>query len=172
LKEKGADESDFLIGCHPGGHFSSQRWPIDNFSRLADEIIERYNAKIIIIGNHAEKKLIGKMKQLMKGQGLEFIGLPLDKVTALISLFGLFIANNSGPLHIACALNIPTVSTMGPTDPFLWWPQGENHIVLRNEMDCSPCSKPVCTKHACMRSISVEEMMAAVDSQIKRIKHG
>jgi ADP-heptose:LPS heptosyltransferase len=108
----------------------------------------------------------------MTVDGLEFIGLPLDKVAALIALLKLFIANNSGPLHIACALNVPTVSTMGPTNPFLWWPQGKNHIVVKKEMDCSPCNKPKCTKHACMRSISPEEMMEAVDSQITRIKHG
>jgi len=59
---------------------------------------------------------------------------------------------------------------MGPTVPYLWWPAGKNHIVLRKEMECSPCNKAFCKDHRCMESITVEEVMEAVRSQIAWIE--
>jgi ADP-heptose:LPS heptosyltransferase len=82
----------------------------------------------------------------------------------------LFIGNNSGPLHLAAALGKSTVSAMGPTDSRLWAPAGEGHIVLKKEVSCSPCNRPVCEDHRCMKLITVDEMFEAASLEIERIK--
>lgn len=171
LSENGIKNTDIVIAIHPGGHFASQRWQVANFSRLADRIEEKDGAKAVIMGSPDEKGLVDEMAGTMEKKAIKAVGLSLDKLAALIYRADLLICNSSGPLHIAVALNTPTVSTMGPTDPVLWWPRGENHIVIRKGTDCSPCDRPVCAAHTCMSLISVEEMMEAVDLQIKRIKH-
>lgn len=169
LKEKGIPEEDFLVGIHPGGYYPTQRWPIERFSQLADRLIQRYNARLIILGSYDEDKLVSRMVTLMRQEALKVIGLSLDKLATIISLTDLFICNNSGPLHIACAVGTPTVSTMGPTDPDLWYPQGDEHVVIRHDLACSPCSRPFCRQHTCMQSISVKEMEEAVNIQMGRI---
>ncbi len=168
LRQDGINKGDFVVVIHPGGHYASQRWPIGRFAELADKLMEKYKARIIIIGEHKEKQIIERLSGAMKEKPLKAIGWALDKIAALISLADLFIGDNSGPLHIAVTLGIPTVSTMGPTDPDLWWPKGENHIVIRKKLLCSPCNKAFCRQHECMRLISVEEILGAVEMQINK----
>ena len=171
LKEQGIEKEGFLVGIHPGGYYSSQRWPIDKFSQLADRIAAKYKTKIIIIGSNKEDSLIEQVVSSMKEEAIKISGLTLDKLAVLISLLDIFICNNSGPLHIACAVKTPTVSTMGPTDPDLWWPQGQRHIVLRRNLFCSPCNRAKCKKHECMELISVEEMLQAVNVLMQNDKY-
>jgi ADP-heptose:LPS heptosyltransferase len=55
---------------------------------------------------------------------------------------------------------------MGPTVPYLWWPAGENNIVLRKGIKCSPCNKDVCKGKECMELITPDDMMDAVTKKI------
>jgi len=73
-------------------------------------------------------------------------------------------------LHLASALGVPTVSTMGPTDPALWFPAGDMAVVVRKGLRCSPCAKAVCAGHECMRLIGVEEMEQAVGRALAKDK--
>ena len=168
LISQGVRENDILIGIHPGGNYPSQRWPVERFSAIADRVIKQYQAKAIVLAGPNEEALAYKLTGLMQNQAIMAVGFPLDRLVGLISFLGVFIGNNSGPLHIACALNVSTVSTMGPTDPWAWWPGGENHIVLRKGLPCSPCQRPVCRSFDCMKLITVDQMMEAVDIQMKK----
>jgi ADP-heptose:LPS heptosyltransferase len=131
--------------------------------------------KIVVIGTREEREIVENV--INQGTDakpgisniLMAIGWPLDGIVALIERADLFVGNNSGPLHIAWGVGTPTVSTMGPTDPDLWWPVGENHTVIRKGLPCSPCNRPICKSHDCMRLITVEDMMEAVEVQLKKI---
>ncbi|MBU1869059.1 MAG: glycosyltransferase family 9 protein [Candidatus Omnitrophica bacterium] len=168
LKENGITLSEFIVCMHPGGKFPSQRWPAESFARLADILIADYKARIIFIGSKDDEPLIKRIASLMKQGPAQAIGLPLDKTAGLISQAKLFIGNNSGLLHIACCLNVPTVSTLGPTDPYLWRPEGDNNIVVTKSLPCSPCSRPVCADNGCLRLITVGDMLEAVKSTYAR----
>ncbi|MCX5679914.1 MAG: glycosyltransferase family 9 protein [Candidatus Omnitrophica bacterium] len=172
IKNSGINEKDIIIGVHPGGHYASQCWPIERFARLADMVMEEFGAKILIMGSAGERSLVDGMAGMMKGAAVKIMGLPLDKLAALIAETDLFVCNNSGPWHIACAIGIPTVSTMGPTDYHIWWPVKRGHIVLKKEMSCSPCDLAVCSRHDCMKMISIEDMARGVRAQIRRINEG
>jgi len=167
LRENEVRKEDILIGIHPGGKYPSQRWPIDRFIQIINKIIERYQAKVVIMGDSTEKAIIEKAMKSVKGKGvITAIGFPLDKLAALISEMNFLICNNSGLLHIACALDVATVSTMGPTDPHLWRPMGEKHVAIRKNLSCSPCTRGWCRRHDCMKLITTEEVMEAVQSQL------
>jgi len=169
LNQQKISKDDLLIGIHPGGRYLTQRWLLERFAQVADRIIAEYRIKVIIIGAPDEEKLICKVASLIKKQVVEAIGVSLGRLSALIARCNLFVCNNSGLLHIATAVSTPTVSTMGPTIPYLWWPQGENHIVVRKDLPCSPCNSGLCKSRQCMELITVEDMMEAVKIQLKRI---
>jgi len=171
IEKNGIGQDDMIVGVHPGGHYASQRWPVERFAGLAGRIIKKYNAKVIITGSLGERALIDEMARMMKEGAVKVIGLPLNRLAALVAITDLFICNNSGPWHIACALNKRTVSTMGPTNHHLWWPAGGEHIVIRKGLSCSPCDLAVCGSHACMKMISIEDMMDAAEVQIEKIKN-
>lgn len=175
LKEKRIYEKDLLVVIHPGGHFPTQRWSAEKFARLVQILGKTLKVKIVVMGTRGEREIvenvINQRTDAQPGTSniLMAIGWPLDRIAALIERADLFIGNNSGPLHIAWGVGTPTVSTMGPTDPDLWWPVGENHIVIKKGLPCSPCNRTICKSHECMRLIAVEEMLNAVNAQLKKL---
>lgn len=166
FEDNGIFSSDFIIGIHPGGFYESQRLPLNKFAELINLIKEKFHAKFIIFGSKNETELIEKLKDKIFLTVTDF---SISEIVALISKLNLLICNNSGPLHIACALSIPTVSTMGSTDPYLWMPRGDKNIVIRKDLPCSPCNKGKCKTHECMDLITVEDMMNAVETQLKEM---
>lgn len=171
LRANGIEEGDIIIGLHPGGYFPSQCWMLESFAELINRISKKYKSRFIIMGSSKEEGLIRRLVSLTEVKPVLAVGLSLDKLASVIAGLSLFIGNNSGPMHIACALNISTVSTMGPTDPQLWRPPAEGHIVVRKELACSPCSRPNCRQHECMRLISVDDMVRAVSLQIEGVNN-
>ena len=83
----------------------------------------------------------------------------LREAIYLISQCSLFISNDSGLMHIAGALNVPTVAIFGSTNPVTTSPVGNKSVIVRHEVSCSPCLKKTCpTDFRCMKLISVEDV--------------
>jgi heptosyltransferase-2 len=81
----------------------------------------------------------------------------IAKLKAVVSMLDLLICNDSGTRHIAVAFKVPTVCIMGPTSPKYSAGPYERGEVLRLDVDCGPCQKPVCaTDHRCMTRITTE----------------
>jgi heptosyltransferase-2 len=169
LEKVGVNPKNIIVGVHPGGNYESQRWPIERFASVSDYLIASYGIKVILFGGQDERELLSEFKECAVKAPIILEELNLREFMSVLSHCNLFLCNNSGPLHIATALNIPTVSTMGPTIPFHWWPRGDNHIVLRKDMDCSPCKKGICETHECMELITTDDFLTAVKTQLKRL---
>ena len=169
LERVGVDPENRIIGIHPGGNYESQRWPVERFAAISDFLIASYGIKVILFGGLDERSLLSRFKDCAVSKPIILEDLNLREFISVVNYCNLFLCNNSGPLHIATSLNIPTVSTMGPTIPFHWWPRGDNHIVLRKDLDCSPCKKGICETHECMELITTDEFLAAVTSQLKNL---
>jgi heptosyltransferase-2 len=92
----------------------------------------------------------------------------LKEAIALIARCRLFVSNDSGLMHVAGALGIPTIAIFGSTNPVTTSPAGVKSIVIHRAVECSPCLKPVCpTDFRCMDLISVEEVYAAARSLLR-----
>jgi heptosyltransferase-2 len=143
------DSDKIIIAIHPGGYYDSQKWGYDRFTSLAKMITEAYDARVIVVDEKALPSLKGFVE--------------------LLSGCSLLVCNNSGPLHLAAALGVPTVSIMGPTDPSLWWPKGDNQVVIRKGVKCSPCSLGKCRKHLCMDLITVDEVFGEVRKLLGKV---
>ncbi|MBI5326787.1 MAG: glycosyltransferase family 9 protein [Deltaproteobacteria bacterium] len=150
-----------LAAIHPGAFYPSQRWPIDRFAEIAKEL--SYHGFGVIFFAPA-KEFPDFDKNIFKDSLNVLIAndMQMRQFIALLSLCEILICNNSGPLHIACALKIKTVSIMGPTVPAVWRPHGKGHTVIRRDYPCSPCNKAICKTHECMVDITVKEVIKKV----------
>ena len=135
---------------HPGGFYPAQRWPAARFARLADLVAES-GLTPVLIGARGDTALLGEISGRMARTGAIVCGQSIGVAAAVIGGSALFVGNNSGPLHIACAMNVPSVSTMGPTDPVRFWPVSEKARVLRADT---------------VGQISVGEMFAAIKDML------
>jgi heptosyltransferase II len=149
-----------LIGIHPGGYYPSQRWPAEYFARLAVVLKRDGVSDIVLLGGADDRELVHMIFDRAGEHLVLFQNDNLRESVALVSRLDLLVCNNSGPLHVAAALNVPTLSFMGPTEKHRWMPLGRNHKVLRREdLDCIGCNRGTCPRgdHACMRGIQPEE---------------
>jgi heptosyltransferase-2 len=162
-------EGLLVVSVHPGGFYPAQHWPRDNFVAVIQSIIKKHKAVVRVIACAHEKDLADYIVTQVNSPSAEavFPGTTAELVSVLAAS-DVVLCNNSGPLHIAAALGVPTVSTMGPTDPVLWQPAGEKNIVIRKDLTCSPCSKAVCSHHRCLASITPEDVFQAVEDAITR----
>ena len=96
-----------------------------------------------------------------------FSNLTIDQLAAVLGEGAVFVGNNSGPLHLACALGTPTVSVMGPTVPHRWWPLGVEHRVARLGVACNPCNLGWCSHHTCLKAIGVDQVFELVCKQVQ-----
>ncbi|MCP4720769.1 MAG: glycosyltransferase family 9 protein, partial [Desulfobacteraceae bacterium] len=79
-----------------------------------------------------------------------------------------FVCNDTGPMHMAAALDIPVFAIFGPANPVRTGPHGNIHTVLQKDLDCSPCyrQKP-CDNYQCMENLSVSDVLTAMERKFR-----
>jgi heptosyltransferase-2 len=167
-------EGKLVIGIHPGSGIHQagfKRWPKERFARVADSIMDNYNASVILFGGTEEIELANDIKALMKSNPLIMTGkTTLNEAAAMIAKCGLFISNDSGLLHVACAANTPAVAIFGPTNYKKTGPYSDSSIIVRKELDCSPCytgEEIKCKPLDCLMHIKVEDVLKEVENMLK-----
>jgi len=157
--------SSGYICIHPGAFYKTQRWPVDHFLELSRRIRERLKRSVVWLGSEDGGLPVSTIED--DPGTLYFSKLAIDQLAAVLGEGSVFVGNNSGPLHLACALGIPTVSVMGPTVPYRWWPLGRDHQVARLGVDCSPCNLGWCAHHTCLKAIGVDQVFELVCKQVQ-----
>ncbi len=155
-----------IIGINPGAAYgSAKRWYPERFAQVSSALVNRCNAKVIIFGSQQESGIAGEIENLSGVPVINMAGkTTIRELMALIKQCTLFITNDSGPMHIAAALDIPVVAIFGSTDPGKTGPMGDGNIIIRKDADCSPCFKRKCpTDLKCMDMITVEDVMDGVE---------
>ena len=161
LRQNGISEDDFLLGLSPGAIFgNAKRWPAERFAKIGDLAAGKWNAKVIIMGSKKEKEIGTSMTGLMRHKPVDFCGTTsLGEAMGIIRRCNLFVTNDSGLMHIAAALGVPTLAIFGSTDHVATGPRGVKTRIIKHDIDCSPCLKPECpTDFKCMLSIEAEEV--------------
>ena len=151
------------MGVNPGAYFgSAKRWLSDRFAELLDRLIERNDADVVIFGASSELQLAQSIESLMRRQPLILSGkTTLAELIAMISICDLFITNDSGPMHLAVAVQVPTLAIFGPTDEIATGPLSPTAVLIKKRVECSPCLLRECPiDHRCMTRISVDEVYA------------
>jgi heptosyltransferase-2 len=171
LLTHGVIEDTVLIGIHAGSgekQKSFKRWPHERFAALANMISKRYNAKIVLTGGNDEVELVNNIKTLMNTEAIDAAAqLSLRHTAALIKQCTIFIGNDSGILHIAAAVKTPSVVICGPTNYAVTGQRGENVVMVRKDLKCSPCyahGEVNCDRLECLTAISLEDVFSAVQT--------
>jgi heptosyltransferase-2 len=155
-----------LVILVPGGAFGpSKLWPIDRYATLADCLTEKYQATVILsVAPVKEEIAIAQSICSMAASEPINLGLtPLSggQLKALYSQSSLVIANDTGPRHIAIALDKPIVSLFGPNNPQWTKIEYDKETQIIGKASCVPCDKPICriNQHLCMESITIEQVL-------------
>lgn len=154
-----------LVGIHPGGSTFDKLWPAENFAQIANRI-QKSNARIILFNGPGEDNITQSIQKMMIKPYIPASGFQIRHLAALVERCSLFICNDSGPMHIASALKVPTVAIFGPTDHVRWRPRSEKALIVRKDMDCWPCSAHKCKRgFECTKSLPVEDVWDAIIRQ-------
>lgn len=132
LLEAGINPSKMVVLLHPGGYYPEQRWAPECFSTVAAALSDTGRCETVLVGSQEDEPLL-RRAALNRPSTRVIITPSLREFICLLSHARLLICNNSGPLHLACALKIPTLSTLGPTDRALWAPRGPLHRVIERK---------------------------------------
>ncbi len=168
LRSEDISGGDFLIGVNVNASDVAieRRWPLENFAALVDLVIQKLNARVVLIGAPDEVPYVERAIAMMRQNPVNLAGrTTLREAIAVIDRLNLFITNDSGPLHLAYALDVPTISFYGPESPHRYGPLGKKHHTVYKDLDCSPCitfknlKRINCKLDAlCMRQITVHEV--------------
>lgn len=163
-----------FVGFAPGAAFGpSKRWPAERYAAVADVLREQVGAKCVLLTGPGEEETRAAVQSAARYRLIECDeGRPtIASLKASISQMDLLICNDSGPRHVAVAFHVPTICIMGSTKPAYSCGPHECGQVLRVDVDCGPCQKPVCaTDHRCMTGISPEEVVEAAMAYLPNAK--
>ena len=161
------DRDRLIIGFHPRSSYGPAKcWPGQSFSRLAELLVKKRGATVLLFGSEKERGLLEKIAADAGDGVVNLAGrTDLKESAGLMSLCRVFVANDSGPLHLAAALEVPVIGLYGSTDPEATGPRGKRVSVIYKNVECSPCLLRECpTDFKCMEEITPEEVMTEIEN--------
>jgi heptosyltransferase I len=177
LAQHGVNSTDIVIMA-PGTIWETKQWGSDRFAKVARHFLSKGFA-VILIGSQRERVVCEEVAALAPG-AIDLAGMTaLSELAALIRRSAISVTNDSGPMHLAVALDRPVVSIFGPTDPVWIGPYRRANAVLHADLECSPCYlrklKHCHHGHACMRSVSapavIERAERILSTSQNRLAH-
>jgi heptosyltransferase II len=152
-----------LAGLCPGAEYGpAKRWP--EFGAAAKNLSERLGMHWLIFGTAKERSISEKVADILGRHATDLTGrTTLLELTTRLRRCEVLLTNDTGTMHLAAFLGVPTVSIFGSTEPQLTGPLGKGHTVLRHHVECSPCFLRECPlDFRCMKAVTVEEVVRAV----------
>jgi len=155
-----------VMGINPGASYGSAKcWPYEKYAEVATSLSKKFD--ILIFGGKKELNLVEKIESKLKENNCRnYVNLAgrtsTKELIDYISSLDLFITGDSGPMHIAAAFRIPTVSIFGPTKEYetCQW-MNDKSSIIKKDLACQPCMERVCPlkHHDCMKKISSREVI-------------
>ncbi len=155
------------VGVCAGAEYGpAKRWPLERFAEVVNQISARHpQFRWQLFGAPGEKEMGEKLSAMLNAPHENLVGKTrLSELIAKLRECQLLLTNDTGTMHLAAALGIPTVSIFGSTCPIETGPLGERHTIIQHKVPCSPCFERECPfgHYECMTKITPEEVAAAV----------
>lgn len=177
LSDVNIQESDhvILLNINSSSLCLERRWPIEKFVELSKKLLDHCEARIVLIGDMQDKEYVDRFFGLI-GDNARLVNLAgnldIGMLAILLKRSKLFITNDSGPLHIAASLGVPSISFFGPEIPERYGPVGDKQTVFYSGIYCSPClnvynqKSAICGgKNECMHKILVEDVLKVIQDR-------
>ncbi len=131
IEEMELQEGELLIGLHIGAGKPDNRWSLQKYISLINNLNLNYKAKFYLTGSKSDKEELDYIENNCTIEAALFLNKEIPQVAALISKSDLFISNDTGIMHVAGSTETPQISIFGPTNPFNWAPIGNNKYFIR-----------------------------------------
>ena len=147
----------------PGARSHIKRWVLEGFAQVANRLIAEEGVEVVFSGEPDEKPVIEEILALMTRRAHTSVGLTtVRQLGLLMQRVALVITNDSASLHLASAVQAPTLAIFGPTDAGKYGPTSPRSRTLSRRLFCAPCERSLCRfSHECMRFISADEVYEA-----------
>jgi heptosyltransferase I len=156
-------ETDRVVAINPMARWETKLWESRKFAQVADQLCEK-GFKVCFTGAKDDIDEIEKIRSFMTHNTVNLAGkTSLKTLAALYEIAELLLTTDTGPMHIAAAINTPVVALFGPTAPSRTGPFGAGHRIVDVRKDCSPCFKRFCPTKACMKEITAEMAMEKME---------
>jgi heptosyltransferase I len=170
LDRQDIDGSRPLVAVNPVALWETKLWLNDRFAALADRLIADHGVDVVFTGGPGDRPTIAAIHGMMAERAADLSGrTSLPMLAALYQRASCLVTTDTGPMHLAAAVDTPVVALFGPTAPWRTGPYGQGHTVVRRALPCSPCFKRQCDVHQCrcMRDITVAQVLAAVVDRLE-----
>jgi ADP-heptose:LPS heptosyltransferase len=165
FRQSRIDHGRLLVVIHPGTSPKTlyKRWDPHRYAIVADQLIQDYAAQIVFTWGGRELDTVNEIIEKMKYHA--HIACETTSLGQLAEIFrhcDLYIGGDTGPMHLAAFMKVPVVAIFGPTDFIVNAPYKKTkHIIIRKEIECSPCRVRDCKKRDCMKAIQDDDVIQA-----------
>jgi len=157
-----------LIALAPVAAYGpAKEWPLERYAVLAGILAERHGAECVLMGGARDRAQCERIAAQCRGGAIVAAAeTSVGELIALLSLCQGFAGNDSGGMHLAGALGLPTVAIFGSTNPARTGPMGPQCRVIYRGLECSPCLERTCRfgHYNCLREIAAEEVTGALEA--------
>lgn len=168
------ESSDILIGINPGAAYGSAKcWLPERFKQLCEHLLSHPRLKIVFFGDRAGAPLVEMICKDLPSRVINLAGkTSLRELMALIQTCHIFLTNDSGPMHVASALEIPLIALFGSTSDTTTGPYQGGHVIHKR-VPCSPCYRRECPiDFRCMTRIGVQEVYQEIRNLVQGMALG
>jgi ADP-heptose:LPS heptosyltransferase len=164
-----------LIGVHVSGGRPIKQWHPQRFAEVAQRLVTDTGATIVLTGSAADRPLVDLVtKRLPRGRIIDVAGrIDLLTLAGVLEQLDLLITGDTGPMHLAAAVDTPVVAVFGPSDPARYGPRGRYDRVVRVDLPCAPCNRirlppERCVGHIpdCLALVTTDRVVAAARSAL------
>ncbi len=165
--------SERLIAVHPGASCISKRWLPERFAGLINQLTHNHFARVVLVGGPETKNIAKEIKSALTNPVVDLTGeTSVSQLAGILKKCQLLISNDSGPVHVACAVGTPVISIFGRNQaglsPARWRPLGKNDIFIHKEVGCKVCLAHNCDiDFECLKAIAVDDVLSAVKTLLK-----
>jgi heptosyltransferase I len=175
VKRKWRTETSRWIILQPGARWLNKRWPAENFAGLVRKLGAAHpDFRFAILGGESDRERGAAIAQADSQRCLDLTGkISLPEMVEWIRLGELMISNDTGPMHVAAALQKPVVAIFGPTEPRRTGPYGQLENVLQTHLPCVPCMKSRCANSKqleCLQTISPDQVSLLAERLLRSRK--
>lgn len=174
LASQDVDGGKPIVALHPGATWPAKKWPKEYFIGLVGALAAMPGTQIVLTQGPKDALLTGEIAGRAEGKAVVLPLLPVRTLAAVLSLCRVYVANDSGPMHISVAVGTRTIGIFGPGEEDIWFPyvppyreRSAGHVALRHNVPCHPCHLDYCNRSGggymeCMNGLSVKEVLEAV----------
>jgi ADP-heptose:LPS heptosyltransferase len=180
FKERNINDTKKIVCIHLTAGWDEKRWNENKYKDLIKILIDKYNCEIIFTGDSNDEKIYNSIIENL-GEAYKcrlkknFFGNNFIESAEIIRRASIYIGSDSGPLHLASAVNTPTIAIFGPTNPLFCNPVSENNFYIYKQINCSASENDqYCTRNAgrncrtidCLKMIEVDDVLKIVENII------